>query len=79
MVGGAGSRPMRGHVCNEDEGAGLGTGCVRAFSLVFCVRAGAGARVRGGVVAVSGLCGYVGYQGGGVNFSSRTSEYVCWR
>ena len=56
---------MQGPVSNEDEGAGSGTGCVRALSLVTCVRAGAGARVRRGVVALSRLCGYVGYLGGG--------------
>ena len=35
-----GGRRMLGPVSNEDEGAGSGTGCVRALSLVTCVRAG---------------------------------------
>ena len=33
---------------NEDDGVGLGIGCVRALSLVFCMHAGVGA--VGGVV-----------------------------
>ena len=40
---------------NEDEGAGSGTGCVRALSLVTCVPAGA-VRVRRGVLVLSRLC-----------------------
>ena len=39
---------------NEDQGAGSGTGCVRALSLMTCVRACAVARVRGCVVACLG-------------------------
>ena len=70
---------MLGPVSNEDEGAGSGTGCVHALSLVTCVRAGAGERVRGGVVALSWLCGYVGYPWGGVHISCRTCANVCWR
>ena len=69
---------MLGPVSNEDEGVCSGTGCVRALSLVTCVRAGAGARVRRGVVALSRLCGYVGYLGG-VHLSPRTCGCVCWR
>ena len=56
---------MLGPVSNEDEGAGLCTGCVCALSPGTCVVAGAGARVPGGVVALGRLCGYVGLPGGG--------------
>ena len=66
---------MLGPVRNEDEDAGLGTGCVRALSLVTCVRAGACADVCGGVVALSRLCGHVGYLGR-VHLSSRTCGCV---
>ena len=48
---------MLGPVSKEDEGAGSGTRCVRALSLLTCVRAGAGVRVCGGVVALPRLCG----------------------
>ena len=63
-------------VSNEDEGEGSSTGGVRALSLVTCVRARAGARVRGSVVVLPRLCGYVGYLGG-VHLSSRTCVCVC--
>ena len=69
---------MLGPVSNEDEGAGSATGCVCALSLVICVRAGAGARVPGGAVALSRMCGYVGYPLG-VHLSSRTGGCICWR
>ena len=69
---------MLGPVSSEDEGAGSGTRCVRALSLVTCVSAGAGAGVCGGVAALSQLCGYVGYPEG-VHLSSKTCECVCWR
>ena len=65
-------------VSNEDESAGSGTGCVRALSLVTCVRAGAGSGVSGRAEVLSWLCGYVVYQGG-VHLSSRTCGCVCWR
>ena len=69
---------MLGPVSNEDEGAGSGTACVGALSLVTCVRAGAGADACGGAVALSRLCGHVGYPGG-VHLSSRTCGCICWR
>ena len=69
---------MLGPVSNEDEGAGAGTGCVRALSLVTCLSAGAGADVCGGVVALSRLCGHLGYPGG-VDRSSRTCGCVSLR
>ena len=78
VLGSRGRRRMLGPVSNEDEGAGSGTGCVRPLSLVTSVRAGAGARVRGGVVALSRLCGYAGYPGG-VQLRSRRCECVCCR
>ena len=62
---------MLGPVSSENEGAGSGTGGVRAFSLViracwcWC----------GGVVS---LRGDVGYPGGG-HICSRTCGCVCWR
>ena len=59
---------MLGPVSNENEGSGLGTGCVRSLSMVTCVRAGAGARVRGGV----------GGYPRGVHPSSRLRGCVCW-
>ena len=68
-----GGRRMLGPVSNEEEGA-----ISRALSLVTCLLAGAGARARGSVVAMSRLCGYVAYQGG-VHLSSRTCGCVCWR
>ena len=52
-----GGRQMLDPVSNEDEGAGSGTECVCALCLVNFVRAGAGARVRGGVVGLSWLSG----------------------
>ena len=42
------------------------------------VRAGAGVRACGGVVALSWLCGQVGYPGG-VHICSRMRGCVCWR
>ena len=62
---------MLGPVSSENEGAGSGTGRVRAFSLVI-LRAGAG------VAALSRLRGHVGYPGGG-HICSRTCGCVCWR
>ena len=51
---------------------------VRARFPWWPVRAGAGAGVCGGVVALSRLCGHAGYLGG-VHICSRTSGCVCWR
>ena len=65
---------MLGPVSNEDEGAGSGTRCVRALSLVTCVRA-AGARLCGDMVALSRLCGYVGYPGGSTSAAGRVGVF----
>ena len=64
-MSGGGGRRMPGPVSNEDTEAGSGIGCVRALSLVPCLRACVGAGVCGVAVALSRLCGYVGYPGGG--------------
>ena len=65
---GGGGRWMLGPVSNEDEGVASGIGCVRALSLVSCVRAGAGAvggvvcgtRRRGGLVSAARVGGLSG-------------------
>ena len=81
MAGGPerqGGRRMLGPVSNEDEGAGSGTDFVWALLLGTCVRAVAGADACGRVVALSGLCGHVGYPGG-VHPSSKMCGCICWR